>query len=199
MFGVSNNRFEIPNNPGQQPQFGYLDTVDFNSAALDERQHENTRFGVLALQGKLGSTDYQVSLGQRYTSLDFTPDDIGDLMFNGVASAVTRSNRASTLQADFSTPLGDSNTLRYGLYGSFERAVSGNDALVFPADADGNQTSTTPINILDSSRITARTWSAYVQDEWSIGDNWTVNYGLRGDRYQAFRTESQLSPRLGVV
>ncbi len=199
LFGVANNRFQIPNNPGQTPQFGYLDTVDFNSADLNEQQRENTRFGVLALQGKLGTTDYQVSLGQRYSSLDYTPDQIGELMFNGVASAVTRSNRASTLQADFATPLGSNHTLRYGIYGSFEHAVSGNDAWVFPADADGNQISTTPINIRDDSRLTAKTWSAYVQDEWNIGENWTFNYGLRGDRYQLVRTESQLSPRLGLV
>jgi outer membrane receptor protein involved in Fe transport len=204
LFGVANNRFQIPNNPGQTPQFAYLgqdglDTVDFNSANLDERQRENTRFGVLALQGKLGATDYQVSVGQRYSRLAYAPDRIGELMFNGVASDVTRSNRASTLQADFAMPMGDRHTLRYGIYGSFERAVSGNDAWVFPADADGNQASTTPINILDNSRLTAKTWSAYVQDEWSIGDKWTLNYGLRGDRYQLARTESQLSPRLGLV
>ena len=199
LFGVSNNRFEIPNNPGQSPQFGYLDTVDFDSALLDERQRENTRFGVLSLQGKLGATDYQVALGQRYSSLAFSPDLVGDLMFNGVASTIDRSNRASTLQADFATPLGASHTLRYGIYGSFERAPSRNDAYVFPTDADGNQASTTPILVADGNRLTARTWSAYLQDEWSIGDRLTVNYGLRGDRYQAFRTESQLSPRLGLV
>ncbi|PTR23418.1 outer membrane receptor protein involved in Fe transport [Luteibacter sp. OK325] len=199
MFGVTNNRFEIPNNPGQTPTFGYLDVTNFDSAQLDERQQEKTRFGVLSLQGKMGSTAYQVSAGERYSSLDFTPDDIGDLMFNGIASDVRRANRATTLQADFSTPLGDSHTLRYGLYGSFERASSSNDSLVFPADDDGNQTSTTPLNIVDSSRILARTYAVYLQDEWSIGDKWTVNYGVRGDRYEAFRTESQLSPRLGLV
>jgi outer membrane receptor protein involved in Fe transport len=199
MFGVTNNRFEIPNNPGQTPQFGYLDVTNFDSSQLDERQQEKTRFGVLSLQGKMGSTAYQVSAGERYSSLDFTPDDIGDLMFNGVASDVRRANRATTLQADFSTPLGDSHTLRYGLYGSFERASASNDSLVFPADADGNQTSTTPLNIVDSSRILARTYAVYLQDEWSIGDKWTVNYGVRGDRYEAFRTESQLSPRVGLV
>jgi outer membrane receptor protein involved in Fe transport len=199
LFGVSNNRFEIPNNPGQSPQFGYLDTVDFDSALLDERQRENTRFGVLSLQGKLGATDYQVALGQRYSSLEFIPDLIGDLMFNGVASTIDRSNRASTLQADFATPLSTTHTLRYGIYGSFERAPSSNDAYVFPTDADGNQASTTPILIADGNRLTARTWSAYLQDEWSLGDRLTVNYGLRGDRYQAFRSESQLSPRLGLV
>jgi outer membrane receptor protein involved in Fe transport len=129
----------------------------------------------------------------------YRPDRIGELMFNGVASDVSRSNRASTLQADFAMPMGSSHTLRYGLYGSFERAASGNDAWVFPADADGNQSSTTPLNILDNSRLIAKTWSAYVQDEWSIGEDWTLNYGLRGDQYQLTRTESQLSPRMGVV
>ena len=199
MFGVTNNRFQIPNNPGQTPQFGYLDVTNFDSAQLDERQQEKTRFGVLSLQGKIGNTAYQVSAGQRYSSLDFTPDDIGDLIFNGVASDVRRANRATTLQADFATPLGDSHTLRYGVYGEFERATSSNNALVFPADDGGNQTSTTPLNILDSSRILARTYALYLQDEWSIGDQWTVNYGVRADKYNAFRPESQLSPRLGVV
>ena len=199
LFGMANSRFQIPNNPGQTPTFGYLDVTDFDSAKLNEQQRENTRFGVLALQGKLGATDYQVSVGQRYSSLTFTPDMIGDLMFNGVASGINRSNRASTLQADFATPLGDAHTLRYGVYGSFERAPSSTSAWVFPVDADGNQSSTTPINILDGNRLTAKTWSGYVQDEWSIGEKLTVNYGLRGDVYKAFRTESQLSPRLGAV
>jgi outer membrane receptor protein involved in Fe transport len=199
LFGVTNNRFEIPNNPGQEPAFGYLDVTNFDSAQLNERQQEKTRFGILSLQGKLGATAYQVSAGQRYSGLNFTPDDIGDLMFNGVASDVRRANRASTLQADFATPLGDNHTLRYGMYASFERASATNDALVFPADADGNQTSTTPLSIVDASRILARTYALYLQDEWSIGEKWTVNYGVRADRYDAFRPESQLSPRVGLV
>lgn len=200
MFGFANNRFQIPDNPGKAPQFGYLDVTDFDSAKLNEQQDEQTRFGVLSLQGKLGGTDYQVSLGQRYSGLQYLPDDIGDLMFNGVAGAIDQADRASTLQADFSTPLSDTHTLRYGVYGSFDRAVTNTDTLVFPVDADGNQASTTPFGIFTSDQIVAKTWSAYVQDEWSIGQDWTVNYGLRGDVYKAFgTTQSQLSPRVGVV
>ena len=42
LFGVTNNRFQIPNNPSQTPNFGYLDVTHFNSANLNERQDEQT-------------------------------------------------------------------------------------------------------------------------------------------------------------
>ncbi|MBE1160258.1 TonB-dependent receptor [Dyella acidiphila] len=199
MFGVTNNRFQIPNNPSQTPQFGYLDVTNFNSADLDERQNEQTRFGVLALQGKLGDTAYQVSVGQRFSGLQYYPDEVGDLMFNGVAAQINQGDRASTLQADFSMPWGSNHTLRYGLYGELDRAYTNTYSSVFPADDAGDQISTTPININTGDRILAKTMALYVQDQWDISENWTINYGLRGDRYQAFREESQLSPRVGVV
>ncbi|HUA80719.1 MAG TPA: TonB-dependent receptor [Dyella sp.] len=199
LFGVTNNRFQIPNNPDQTPQFGYLDTTDFKSADLNERQDEQTRFGTLALQGRFGDTAYQVSVGQRYSGLQYDPDDIGDLMFNGVAAQINQADRASTLQADFSMPWGGSHTLRYGGYYEFDRASTSTNSLVFPANPDGSQASTVPFNIFTGDRILAKTAAAYIQDEWDINDSWTLNYGLRGDRYTAFREESQLSPRVGVV
>ncbi|HTV85110.1 MAG TPA: TonB-dependent receptor [Dyella sp.] len=199
MFGVTDNRFQIPNNPNQTPQFGYLDVTNFNSADLDERQDEQTRFGNVALQGKFGDTNYQVSVGERYSSLQYYPDDIGDLMFNGVAAQINQGDRATTLQADFSMPWASDHTLRYGLYSELDRAYTNTSSLVFPTDAEGNQASTVPFGVFTSDRILAKTDAAYIQDEWDISDNWTLNYGLRGDRYEAFREESQLSPRVGVV
>lgn len=200
MAGYANNRFQIPNSPNQTAAYDYRGTTRYDSSKLDENQRENTRFVTLALQGLLGDTSYQFSVGQRYSSVAFDPDIAGDLIFDGVASKVERSNRADTVQADFSTPLGDSHTLRYGLYGSFERASAVNDSWVFPADADGNQTSDVPELITDASRFHASTAALYLQDEWKIGDDWIVNYGARGDRYKAFgRSEGQFSPRLGTV
>ena len=198
-FGTANNRFQIPNNPGQTPQFAYGDISDFDSATLNENQREVTRFGVFSLQGHVAGTDYRVAVGQRYSSVRFDPDAIGDLMFNGVASTVGRANRANTLQADFSTPLGASHLLRYGLYVDSEHATSNNDSLVFPANADGEQTSTTPFPIGDGHRKYARTLGAYVQDQWQLTDGLVVNYGLRADRYSAWLSEGQVSPRIGLV
>ncbi|HEY1637292.1 MAG TPA: TonB-dependent receptor, partial [Rhizomicrobium sp.] len=37
------------------------------------------------------------------------------------------------------------------------------------------------------------------QDEWKVFDNLTINYGLRWDRYDAFSSGDQLSPRANVV
>lgn len=200
LFGTADNRFEVPDNPGQQPRFGYLDRTGFDSATLDERQQEKTRFAVLSLQGRVGRTDYQISLARRYSAIHFHPDRIGDLMFNGVASRIDQDDRATTLQADLSMPLNDSNTLRYGFYGKYDKATTNNNVWVFPAHANGNQASTTPFAIATHGQVIAKTWAAYIQDEWAIAEDWTVNYGLRGDIYKAFdRTQSQLSPRIGVV
>ena len=199
MAGITNNRFQIPNNPDKTPQFGYLDITSFNSANLDEQQDEQTRFANIALQGKFGDTAYQISVGQRYSALQYFPDVIGDLMFNGVAGQINQGDSASTLQADFSMPWGGDHTLRYGLYSEFDHAYTNTASQVFPANAEGQQTSTVPFGIFTSDRILAKTDAAYIQDEWNISDDWTLNYGLRGDRYEAFREESQLSPRVGLV
>lgn len=200
MFGVTDNRFQIPNNPGQDPVYSLAGVPSFESANLDERQQERTRFGIASLQGSFGNTDYQVSLGQRFTSVHYEPDPAGDLIFNGVAATIGRTNRADTLQADFSDAFNDRHTIRYGLYASAERPVSNNTSLVFPADADGNQTSDVPITIVDDApHITAKTVGLYVQDEWRPTKDLTVNYGVRADHVDAYVKEGQVSPRLGVV
>ena len=197
--GVSNSRFQIPDNPGQAPAYALAGVGAYPSAILDERQRELTRFAIASVQGKLGVTDYQIATGQRYSQVDFSPDAIGDLIYNGVASTVGRSNRASTLQADFATPLGRGNTLRYGLYADFQRGIQDNTSRVFPADANGNQTGDVPLTIVDDNRLYARTLSTYAQDQWRVSDALTVNGGLRYDRIGGYLGESQLSPRLGAV
>ncbi|HEV7491261.1 MAG TPA: TonB-dependent receptor [Rhodanobacteraceae bacterium] len=200
MFGATNNRFEIPNNPGQTPLYSLEGVTSFDSRNLNARQQEQTRFATLSLQGILGATNYQVSMGQRYTSVDYQPDPIGDLIFTGVAGTIARSNRANTLQADFSTPAGTGHTVRYGLYVSDEHPTADNTSQVFRADEDGNQTSTTPITIIDDApHIDARTYGLYLQDEWQISEKLTMNYGVRADQIDAYVNEGQLSPRLGLI
>ena len=199
LLGDTNNRFDIPNVPGQQPGFMLQGNPPVDSSTLDARQRERNRFAVVTYQASAGAKlDYQVSLFNRWTDLHYQPDP-GDLVFNGVAADITRRNSASGLQADASYRLNNSHTLRAGLFAQRETFTVDNASTVFPADADGNQTSDMPFLIQDNTRITGRLWGVYVQDEWQLTKALTANYGLRYDKVNTVVDESQVSPRLGLV
>lgn len=200
MLGHADNRFEIPNVPGESPSYTLAGATPPASANLDARQRERNDFQVLSFQSSLDeATDYQVSLFNRTSTVHYTPDRVGDLTYNGVAADVKRRNVASGLQFDLSRQLNAQHTLRAGVFAQHERGTVANSATVFPADDDGEQTSTTPLTIADDSRLSGNLVGLYLQDEWQPTKALTVNYGLRYDKVTTIGTESQWSPRLGAV
>lgn len=200
LFGTTDNRFQIPDVPGQTPSFTLDTAPPAASETLNARQRERNRFIVVSYQGTSGAeADYQVSVFSRSTDVHYQPDPVGDLEFNGIAADVLRRNVASGVQADLSYRINPTHTLRTGLFGQREKFVTGNKASVFPADADDNQTSGVPILIQDDSRIDGRLWGLYLQDEWQPSKQFTLNYGLRYDQVRTVVDESQLSPRVGLV
>lgn len=203
MFGTYDGRFQIPDNPRQIPNSSFLSHAgvsNFDSAALNENQHETNRYGILALQSTIGEKfDYQVALFTRYTSVHFVPDLIGDLVFNGVASDVFRSSFSTGIQGDGSYWLNDDHIIRMGVMASTENVRSDNSSMVFPVDAGGNVNGV-PYTIVDDNGKNGNTLlGLYLQDEWHPNDMLTVNYGARLDQVDAFISESQLSPRIGLV
>ncbi|HEY4073425.1 MAG TPA: TonB-dependent receptor [Herbaspirillum sp.] len=196
----TDSRFQIPNTPGQSPNFTLDGVTDFPSANLDENQRETNRYGILALQGVIGDKiDYQVAAFSRYSKVLYEPDTIGDLMYTGVASNVLRTGLANGLQADASYRLNDAHTLRGGISYTRETLNNTNNSLTFTADADGNQLGTSPFAIDDQNSKVTNQVGIYLQDEWKLTDKLTVNYGARADWINAYVTASQLSPRIGLV
>ena len=201
LFGASDNRFQIPNVPGQTPNYtldGAPATLD--SSTLNANQQERNRFTVLSLESAVGpNVDTQISLFSRTTDVHYQPDPVGDLVFNGISADILRRNEASGLQTDMSWRLNAKHTLRAGLFAQRERFDAFNTAQVFPADVSGNQTSSTPVSVLDSTRVDGDLWGVYLQDEWRPIQSLTINYGARYDKVHTVVDESQLSPRLGLV
>jgi outer membrane receptor protein involved in Fe transport len=199
--GASNEEFQIPNNPGQTPGLGLSDDgiSDIDSTDLTSHQREITDFAILSLQKQIGALNAQTSVFNRYSSLYYTPDPIGDLLFNGVAQTAARSVVSTGEQTDASWKVNDQHTIRAGFQVTVERNTSSTDSLVLPLDSDGNQTADQPFNIHDGQGKTGDLFGVYVQDEWQVLPRVTINYGLRFDQVNEYTNENQVSPRINVV
>ena len=196
--GTSNSAYQIPNNPGQTPAFTAFGVSNFNSALLDERQREFNQFNVLAYQKSAEGFDTQISYFNRYSQLHFLPDTVGDLVFNGVASDVYRRSHVDGIQEDTAYRIGYSHTLRFGFSASAERTLVNNTSTLLPVDAMGAPVDA-PFSVLDSSAKTGWLFGTYLQDEWKITDNLTLNAGLRFDQMLQYVDANQLSPRASLT
>ncbi len=200
ILGGFEGTFQIPNNPGQ-PTLGFAvnGVSDFNSANLNENQHERTDFAIISLQKHVHDIDAQISAYARYSSLSFSPDWLGDLLFNGIAQQATRTNAAYGVQADGSWRINDQHTLRVGFLAQQEIATGSTLSQVLPVDDTGTPTTDMPESIGDGFKKTGVLYGLYVQDEWRILPTVTINGGLRFDGVDEFTQESQVSPRVNVV
>jgi outer membrane receptor for ferrienterochelin and colicins len=202
MLGSSVGKFQIPNLYGEEPalglQVGNLST--FPSQDLNENQREVTQFGALSWQHSAGALNVQSSFTARYSSLTFEPDFPGDLLFTGISQDAYKQNVAYAVQSDAGYAFGDTHTLRGGVFLQTDHSISDTASQVLPADPTGpGGYGTVPQTIIDNGMATEWIYSAYLQDEWKPLPDFTVNYGLRFDKFTAFTADKQVSPRLNVV
>src|SRR5262249_33895428 len=144
--------YEIPNQRGLQPGLGLNvnGVTDFASEDLDENQRELAQYGILAWQHSQGALDFQTALSVRYTSLHFSPDLVGDLLYNGIAQDALKDDTAFAWQTDLSYHLGTSHVVRTGFYLQHDKAESMTTSHVLPIDMNNVQTSTVPLVIPDN-------------------------------------------------
>jgi outer membrane receptor for ferrienterochelin and colicins len=202
ILSVSSGAFQIPNLRSAQPGQGWsvYGQTAFPSAALDENQREQTQFLIGSWQHSKGPLDLQTSLTVRDSSLQFTPDPLGDLLYNGIAQDATKRNLAFDWQTDLACQLGELHTVRTGWFVQRDRSTSLTSSRVLAVDAAGRQIpGQAPQTIIDDGSASEHVESLYVQDEWKWTPRLTLNYGLRYDTFKAYTRAHQLSPRLNMV
>jgi TonB dependent receptor-like, beta-barrel len=200
--GTATSSFQIPNSPGQPvglnggvtSAFG---VTTFNSALLNENQYEDTQYSVLALQRSANGFDGQLSYFTRFDRLHYAPDQLGDLLINGVASDVVRQSFTNGIQADGSYQVTPAHTIRTGFFLSAEQAFVGNTSLVEPVV--GGTPVDAPFSFTDNVSATGYLAGLYAQDEWKVTDRFIINAGLRFDQMWQFVNANQLSPRISFT
>lgn len=202
--GYTNQHFQIPNPTGLQPDpannYAVNGISTFPSDRLNENQVQATGFGIFSLLHTKGDYTLQASVFVRSSALDYRPDPIGELLFNGLAQAAHKQDFAVGTQIESVYKLGTQHTLRGGVIIQRERSTGFTDSSVFPTDNAGAVIpNAPPVAILDNSAATQVTYSAYLQDEWKLMHGLVINYGARFDENDGNRNERQLSPRVNLV
>jgi outer membrane receptor protein involved in Fe transport len=196
--GVAVNSFEIPPEPGLLQQFMLAGVRTYPSSEVKENELEQNYYGILSLQGAVGEKlNYQVAAFSRYYELKYSPDPVGDLIYNGVAAEILHTGFINGVQEDTSYKLDPHNTLRAGFYMSGEAIELDDHAMTFHAK-DGVQTSPIPFSFVDDNNQIAWLLGFYAQDEWHPTEKLTINAGLRWDWMSAFVTQNQWSPRFAI-
>lgn len=203
MASASDSAFQVPNTPGltvgTSPNGNPWLPGDFDSSRLNENQKEQNYYVIAAYQKAAGDLNYQLSVFARESKVHFTPDPVGDLFFNGVASDVARQLRSVGMQGDFSYVLGDNHTVRGGASLLNESVAANATTAVFPVDGNGDVTGPS-FAIKSNDRLNGLFAGVYLQDEWKVGPKLTLNYGIRFDVFHSsFDDENQVSPRFNFI
>ncbi|HEX3939606.1 MAG TPA: TonB-dependent receptor [Xanthobacteraceae bacterium] len=196
---ASYSAFQIPSNPGQTPA-GDFGPAAYDSSTLNENEYDTYLVTIAALQKHGTDGDAQLAVFSRYAEVHFVPDIFGDLVFNDVASDVIRQSTLTGMQGDGSYIVNDRHTLRAGFAVSGEQTNVTNSSTVLPDPGGGGvPPGSTPFNITDQTSLLGWNIGTYVQDEWKLTNQLTVNMGLRFDQLYQFVDANQLSPRFAIV
>ncbi len=194
---ASNN--ELPNVPGLDPEFTLAGVNSFSSAAIDSHLNFQDYFGIVTLSGTPSpDLSYQIAYAAHSISQVFNPDQVGELIYQGVASTASHNDLDNTLQGDLHFKTGN-HTFSTGFYLGEYRVIAEDSSLVFPVDDNGNQTSTTPITIANNTHATNILSGIYVDDLWQVDDRLRLNLGVRWDDLTGFTNTNQFDPSFSLT
>jgi len=197
MAGTFVGHFQIPNVIGQAP-VGNVGPATLSSSDMNENETDRFFFGLIALQTHHDQVDTQFSVYSRHASTHFIPDAEYDLAFNNVSADVRRNSQLSGMQFDAANRLDERHTLRGGFGFTVEQTKVSNNSTVLPLDQAGVPVPT-PLTLNDSTDKSGWNLNAYLQDEWRITPEYTLNTGLRFDQMRQFISARQFSPRIALV
>jgi outer membrane cobalamin receptor len=192
----SNN--QLPNVPDLPPQFSLAGVNNTQSADINSYLNFRDYLGILALNGQPNANmTYQLAYTVHSIAQNFKPDNANELIFQGVASTASNHDFDNTLEGDVTWEAGK-HSLSAGFYLGDYRVDNSDSSLVFPVDANGDQSSDVPVHIGNTTRETNIVSGIYVNDTWTLMDGLRANIGLRWDALTGFTRTNQFDPTINL-
>jgi TonB dependent receptor/TonB-dependent Receptor Plug Domain len=190
---------QLPNVPDLPPQYSLAGVAEPPpSSAIDSYLNFRDYLGILALNGVVNSQlTYQLAVSAHTISQRFEPDPVGELIYQGVASTASHDDHDQTLEGDLSYALGN-HLLGAGFYQGVYRVTASDSSLVFPADANGAQTSDVPVSVINNSYARNVISGVYVNDRWQMDEHVRLAAGVRWDGLSGFTSGHQVSPTIKI-
>ena len=189
--------FRIPTAPGGIPDpaftpngFGPSPSEDIN-----EVQRENNQYGHMVWRHDLDKSQFfSLAAYIRQTRSTFYEDFNNALAYNsGVANSQDQFALSTGLRADYTNQLTGDHLIKAGAQYDRTQAVIKTRTQAFD-NTTGNLDS-----INDDNRKIGYREEFYLQDQYTVTEQLTLNLGLRYDLIQAYTNEGLLSPRTGVT
>jgi hypothetical protein len=192
---ASNN--ELPNQNNLEPKFQLVGTGNYPSADINSFLDFRDYMGILALNGAPApGLTYQLAYATHYISQSFAPDNVGELIYQGIASTAFHSDFDNTLQADVTYKIGDHELGAGGYLGEYE--VEADDySLVFTTPTGPGHL--TPVQVINNTNKINLLSGIYLEDTWQITEKVRVNAGVRWDRLSGFTDRNQVDPTINLV
>ena len=189
--------FQIPDTAGLAPVYQLANSPQADSATVNEFQNEQNYYTVLSYQKSAGNLSFQVSaFDPVYGHPIYSRHGSRSSFWRHRRRRWMNSDFANGLQADASDELGDHHTLRAGFLANLRHRTPRHNvrrfpvhSTILPPPATGDnlpgtvspQSSTTPMTLIANGGNNGLTAGLYLQDEWRLNDQLTLNYGARYD------------------
>jgi outer membrane receptor protein involved in Fe transport len=195
---VSDN--QLPNQPDLPTEFKLTGALLIPSSHINSYLDFRDYLGMLALNGSPTSDlTYQLAYSAHYISQDFQPDNVAELLYQGVASTAFHSDLDDTLEGDLTYKLRN-HTLGAGFYLGEYGVEADDNSLVFKVDSNGDQIPPfTPVRVINNVNKINLLSGIYLQDTWQITEKLRANAGVRWDRLSGFTYNNQVSPTINLV
>jgi outer membrane receptor protein involved in Fe transport len=210
ILGATDERFQLPHVGGQdaatlpatpafQRPLSVNGTTSYLSENLGGSERDSGQYAILSYLYAADKLSFQASVFGHASSYRLDPDITGDLLFTGLAQAIHDRETTTGLQVEGAYKVAAAHTLRAGILANTSRQDSDVASTVLAVDGSGRQTSMTPKILMSSSVDTSKLFSAFLQDEWKLTHQLTLNTGLRFDHVQGAANGDKLSPRVNLV